>query len=66
MLFSLCNSLFTPYIQDGLLLWGFKYSNVEKLKKRPIRLATGSHYIAHIEPLFKLYYKLDISEILTY
>ena len=56
ILFSLYNSLFIPYIQYGLLLWGSKYSNVEKLQKRAISLATGSHYIAHTEPLFKLYY----------
>ena len=58
ILFSLYNSLFIPYIQYGLLLWGSKCSNVEKLQKRAIRLATGSHYIAHSEPLFKRYYKL--------
>ena len=33
ILFSLYNSLFIPYIQYGLLLWGSKYSNVEKLQK---------------------------------
>ena len=37
ILFSLYNSLFIPYIQYGLLLWGSKYSNVEKLQKRAIR-----------------------------
>ena len=31
ILFSLYNLLFIPYIQCGLLLWGSKYSNVEKL-----------------------------------
>ena len=52
------------YIQlDGLLLWGFKYSNVEKLQKRAIRLATGSHYIAHTKPLFKLCYKLNVKDL---
>ena len=55
ILFSLYNSLFIPYIQYGLLLWGSKYSNVEKLQQRAIQLVTGSHYIAHTEPLFKLY-----------
>ena len=44
-------------MQYGLLLWVSKYSNVEKLQKRAIRLVTGSHYNAHTEPLFKLYYK---------
>ena len=28
-----------------------------------IRLATGSHYIAHTEPLFKLYYKLNVKDL---
>ena len=63
ILFSLYNSLFIPYIQYGLLLWGSKYSNVEKLQKRAIRLATGSHYIALTEPLFKLYYKLNVKDL---
>ena len=38
--------------------------NVEKLQKRAIRLATGSHYIAHTEPLFKLYYKLNVKRFI--
>ena len=63
ILFSLYNSLFIPYIQYGLLLWGSKYNNVEKLQKRVIKLATGSHYIAHTEPLFKLYYKLIVKDL---
>ena len=63
ILFSLYNSLFIPYKQYGLLSWGSKYSNVEKLQKIAIRLATGSHYIAHTEPLFKLDYKLDIKDL---
>ena len=36
------------------------YSNVEKLQKRAFGLGTGNHYIAHTEPLFKLYYKLNV------
>ena len=63
ILFSLYNSLFIPYIQYDLLLWGSKCSNVEKLQKRAIRLATGSHYIAHSEPLFKRYYKLNVKDL---
>ena len=63
ILFSLYNSLFIPYIQYGLLLWGSKYSNVEKLQKKAIRLTTGSHYIAHTEPLFKLHYKLNVKNL---
>ena len=63
MLFSLYNSLFIPYIQYSLLLCKFKYSNVEKLQKRAIGLATGNHYIAHAEPLFKLYYKLNVKDL---
>ena len=26
-------------------------------------LATESHYIAHTEPLFKLYYKLNVKDL---
>ena len=46
-----------------LLIRGSKYSNVEKLQKRVIRLVTGSHYIAHTEPLFKLYCKLNVKDL---
>ena len=63
ILFSLYNSLFIPCIQYGLLLRESKYSNVEKLQKRAIRLATGSHYIAHTELLLKLYYKLNVKDL---
>ena len=31
ILISLHNSLFIPYLQNGLLLWGSKYNTVEKL-----------------------------------
>ena len=61
---SLYNLLFIPNIQYGLLLWGSKCINVEKLQKTAIRLATGSHYIAHTEPLFKLYYKLNVKRFI--
>ena len=50
-------------INQWLTLWGSKYSNVEKLQKRAVRLATGSHYIAHTEPLFKLYYTLNVKDL---
>ena len=63
VLFSLYNSLFTPYTQYGLLLWGSEYSNVEKLQKRAIRSDTGSHYIAHTKQLFKLYCKLHVKDL---
>ena len=33
------------------------------MQKRAIRIATGSHYIAHTEPLFKLYYKLNVKDL---
>ena len=36
--FSLFNSLFIPYIQYGLLLWGSKHSNVEKLQRELLDL----------------------------
>ena len=63
ILFSLYNSLYIPHIQYRLLSWRSKYSNVEKLQKRAIRLVTGSHYIAHTEPLFKLYYKINVKDL---
>ena len=63
ILFSLYNSLLISYIQYGLLLWGSKYSNVEKLQKRVIKRVTRSYYVANTEPLFKLYFKLNIIDL---
>ena len=39
------------------------YSNVEKQQKRAIRLAAGSHYIAHTEPPFTPYNKLNVKDL---
>ena len=47
---SLYNSLFIPYIQYGLLLWGSKYSNVEswlKLNKLSLNADKTKYMIFH-------------------
>ena len=37
---------------------------LKNCKTKPLDLiATGSHYIAHTEPLFKLHYKLNVKDL---
>ena len=55
ILFSQYNSLFIPYIQYSLLLWGSKYSNVEKLQKRAILDLRLEVTILHIMSLYSNY-----------
>ena len=62
---TMYNSLILPYINFGILLWGFKCSNIEKLQKKAIRCITCSRYNAHTEPLFKDLKLLKISDIFT-
>ena len=54
ILFSLYNSLFIPCIQYGLLLWGSKYSNVEKLQRELLDLSLEVT-ILHILSLYSNY-----------
>ena len=38
-------------------------AKLKKLQRRAIKLVTDSHYIAHTEPLFKIYYKLNVNDL---
>ena len=55
-LFLLYNSLVLPYIIYCNTVWAncssFKLNSIFKLQKRAIRMCTGSHYLAHTDPLF--------------
>ena len=56
VLHTLYNSLIMPHFQYCLLTWGSKIRNGHKLhllQKKALRLVDNSHYIAHIDPIFK-------------
>ena len=61
----LYNSLVLPYLQYGILTWGFKIGRIEKLQKWAVRIITCSKYNAHTEPLFKMLNLLKVSDMLT-
>ena len=61
----LYNSLVLPYLQYGILTWGFKIGRIEKLQKRAVRIITCSKYNAHTEPLFKTLNLLKVSDMFT-
>ena len=48
---TLYNSLILPHI-NGILVWGFDVSRINKLQKRSIRIINNQKYNAHTEPLF--------------
>ena len=58
-LFLLYNSLVLPYITYCNSVWAncgsTKINSIFKLQKKAIRICTGSHFLAHTDPLF---YKL--------
>ena len=60
---TLYNSLIMPYLQYGILLWGYKCVRLESLQKKCIRLISNSFYLEHTEKLFKLHNTLKISDI---
>ena len=60
---TIYNSLFTPYLQYGILIWGFELNRLEILQKKCIRLITNSFPLAHTETLFKSLNILKISDI---
>ena len=61
----LYNSLVLPYLQYGILTWGFKIGRIEKLQKRAVRIITCSKYNAHTEPLFKTLNLLKVGDMFT-
>ena len=50
---TLYNSLMLPYINYGLMIWGFKCNRIIKLQKKAIIIICLSKYNSHIESLFK-------------
>ena len=52
-LITLYNSLVLPYLNYGILLWGCKAVQLERLQKKLVRIITCSKYNAHLKPLLK-------------
>ena len=53
ILLIIYNSLFLSHINYGLLCWGSKIKEIEKIHKKAIRIISKSKYNSHTEPLFK-------------
>ena len=63
---TIYNSLVMPYLQYGILIWGFDCQRLEILQKKCIRLITNSYKYEHTEKLFKSLNTLKISDIFKY
>ena len=68
-LLMLYKSFILSYFNHGVITWGHSYSkhidSIHKLQKRAVRLCTGSHYLAHTNPIFKRLRLLKVSDINT-
>ena len=60
---TLYSSLFLPYLNYGILLWGSNFKRVLKLQKLAVRTITNARYNAHTEPIFKQHRLLKVSDI---
>ena len=68
-LFTIYNALVLPNINYCNIVWGngnnVNINNILKLQKKAIRICTGSHYLAHTDPLFHQLHSLKINDINT-
>ena len=53
-----------PYINYGLMIWGFKCNRNIKLQKKAIRIICLSKYNSHTESLFKKLKILNVTDML--
>ena len=58
------NSLILPYLNFGILSWGYKCERIIKLQKKAVRIISLSKYNAHTEPIFKMLQLLKVTDIL--
>ena len=63
ILLTIYNSLITPHLNYGILLWGSKSDRIFKLQKKLVRHITHSRYNAHTDPLFKKLGLLKVNDI---
>ena len=52
-LLTIYNNLIIPYLNYGILTWGFNSDRILKIQKKAARSITSSKYNAHTEPIFK-------------
>ena len=60
---TLYSSLFLPYLNYGILLWGSNLKRIGKLQKYAVRTITNSKYNAHTDPIFKRHLLLKVGDI---
>ena len=53
------NALVLPYLQYGILVWGFNCNRLEQQQKRCIRIISNSFPLEHTEKIFKKLRKLS-------
>ena len=62
-LLTLYHSLVSSRLNYGILLWGCKASQLDKVQKKIIRIIHCSKYNSHTEPLFKISKLLKVCDI---
>ena len=60
---TLYNSLFLPYMNYGILLWGSNTKRIIRLQKFAVRAITNSKYNAHTDPIFRSHSLLKVTDI---
>ena len=63
ILLMIYNTLVTPHLSYGVLLWGYRAERLVKLQKRLIRIIKNKKYNAHTEPLLKELKLLKVQDI---
>jgi len=62
-LLTVYHSLLSSHLNYQLLSWGYDFDRIFKLQKRAIRIISGSHRLAHTEPLFKQLHVLKLPDL---
>ena len=57
-------SMFSAYLNYGILCWGFSSDHIFKLQKKCIRIISKSKYNAHTDPIFKEMRILKVNDML--
>jgi hypothetical protein len=63
IMLTLYNSLISPYLNYGLLVWGTCCQRVIKLQKKAMRVISNAKYNSHTEPIFKKFEILKIQDL---
>ena len=58
------NAVMLPYINCGLIVWGFSCNRIIKLQKKAIRIICLTKHNAHTELLFKKLKILNVTDML--